>query len=269
MSKNATRWARLNQWRVAYESHGAAGIPVVFIHGWASNRAFWTPQLGAAWPGARLVALDLIGHGESDAPQADYTMDFLAQSAIAVMDAEGIEQAILVGHSAGVTVARQVYRLAPERVIALALVDGYVRQVPWTAWQEQMLVQLKGPDFAAVMEQFVAQMPPSRASKDDLAPVAAAMLRTPQHVAVGTLEAARDPALWREDPIHRPVLVVRAPSPFAPVTVERLKDDLRTIAPDAEIHVWDDATHVLTLEYPERFNRLLQAFAARATAGLA
>jgi pimeloyl-ACP methyl ester carboxylesterase len=264
--KPSTRRASFGRWRVAYEARGDPGVAVILVHGWASDRSFWRPLLEALWPGVRLVAVDLIGHGESDAPQAAYTMDFLARSVIAVLDAESVDRAILVGHSAGVSVARQLYRHAPERVAALALIDGYLREVPWTAWQEEMLVRLKGPGYREVIEQWIAQMPPSRATEGDLALVAGAMRGTPQHVAVGTLEASRDPAIWRADPIERPVLLVRANTPFAPVTAEQLRDELRPLAPAAELHVWEDATHILTMEHPERFNGLLQAFVERVIA---
>lgn len=257
-----TRWTRLGDARIAYEVRGT-GTPVVLLHGWGSDRRFWRAQLDATWSGVQLIAIDLIGHGHSDAPDAEYTADFLAASVTAVLDDLAVERAILVGHSMGVTVARQIYRASPERVIGLVVVDGFLREVPWSPWQEQMLVALKGPDYQSVIDQMVSMTPPTSAPPADVAQVGDALRRTPQHVIVGTLEGLRDAGLWREDAILVPTLVVRANTAFAPVDREGLAAELRELAPQSELHVWEDATHVLTQEHPDRFNELLQRFVAR------
>ncbi len=53
--------------RLAYEDHGS-GIPLVFLHAFPLNRTMWAPQIAALSQHFRTIAIDLRGHGESDAP---------------------------------------------------------------------------------------------------------------------------------------------------------------------------------------------------------
>jgi pimeloyl-ACP methyl ester carboxylesterase len=255
----------MGDWRVAYDVNGSAGTPVVFVHGWSSHRGFWRPQMDGANPGMRRIALDLIGHGESDKPEDEtYSMDFMARSIAAVLDDLGIERAVLVGHSMGVPVVRQFWRLWPDRVLALVLVDGFLRAQPMNPWQTRILEQLKSSDWRAAVEQMAGAAPPGVPKSDVMTEFAASMRRLPQRVLVDTTEASLDPAIWREDAITVPVLVIKAQSPWAPVDASAYEASIRALVPNGEVHVWDDASHVLTHEHPARFNDLLADFAHRA-----
>jgi pimeloyl-ACP methyl ester carboxylesterase len=92
--------------KIAYEAVGN-GTPIVLIHGFASDRvqnwkgALWFDALTDA--GFRIVALDCRGHGESDKvyePES-YTNDLMAADVVAVMDAENIALADVMGYSMG------------------------------------------------------------------------------------------------------------------------------------------------------------------------
>src|SRR5260370_4742140 len=76
---------------------------------------------------ARLILIDLPGHGKSDKPQTNYTMDYFASAVLAVMRDARVEKATLVGHSMGTPVICRVYAQAPEKVAALVAVDGLLR----------------------------------------------------------------------------------------------------------------------------------------------
>jgi len=128
VAPSRTGVARLNGWRIAYEARGDSADAVVFVHGGAHDRAAWRYQLAGLRLERRLVALDLIGHGESDKPDVTYSMDLYARSVAAVLDHLGLQRAVLVGHSNGVPTIRQFYRLFPERVEAFVAVDGMFRQ---------------------------------------------------------------------------------------------------------------------------------------------
>ncbi len=62
------------------------------------------------------------GHGASDAPDGDYSMEELAADALAVLDAAGLEQCAVAGVSIGGMIAMAMALQAPERVNALALI---------------------------------------------------------------------------------------------------------------------------------------------------
>ena len=68
---------------VHYEVVGEADRTLVLVHGWACDGAVWGEQraLGEEY---RLLVPDLPGHGQSDAPKGDYSMDLFARAVAAV-----------------------------------------------------------------------------------------------------------------------------------------------------------------------------------------
>jgi pimeloyl-ACP methyl ester carboxylesterase len=102
----------------------AASRAVVLIHGFPLARAIWDEQSEALASIARVVALDLRGAGKSSVPDGPYLMERLAADVAAVLDALGIERAVLIGHSMGGYVALAFARMYTERVSLLALVSS-------------------------------------------------------------------------------------------------------------------------------------------------
>src|SRR4051794_39808989 len=113
--------------RVYYVTTGTGPRTIVFVHGWAGNGNFWNEQVPALEDHARLVFIDLPGHGQSDKPDVDYTIDYLAEAVLGVINAVGAERVTLVGHSLGVAVICRVYGKSPAKVSALVAVDGSLR----------------------------------------------------------------------------------------------------------------------------------------------
>ncbi|MGX6447504.1 alpha/beta fold hydrolase [Patulibacter sp. S7RM1-6] len=101
-----------------------AGEPVVLVHGNLSEAAVWTAQLAALPAGVRGLAPDLRGYGESAPAPVDARRglrDF-SDDVLALLDAEGLASAHLVGHSLGGGVVLQAAIDAPERVRSLTVV---------------------------------------------------------------------------------------------------------------------------------------------------
>jgi pimeloyl-ACP methyl ester carboxylesterase len=103
-----------------------AGIPLVLIHGAGGSADLWQPQLEGLADMARVVALDLPGHGpqrgrggQSIAAYADWLDAFL--------DALGAGPAVLVGHSMGGAIAQTVALARPNRLAGLILVGTGAR----------------------------------------------------------------------------------------------------------------------------------------------
>ena len=64
---------------------GSGDKTLVFVHGWSGNANLWHEQVSAVSNKARLIFIDLPGHGQSDKPHTNYTMDFLADGALAAL----------------------------------------------------------------------------------------------------------------------------------------------------------------------------------------
>ena len=115
---NQGRHITINENHVAVYDQGS-GPAIVMLHGFGGWQATWErvqPALQAA--GYRTIGIDAIGAGASSRStrQNDYTTEAQARNVIAVLDALGIDNAAILGHSYGGRIALQTAILAPERV---------------------------------------------------------------------------------------------------------------------------------------------------------
>lgn len=95
---------------------------VVFIHGAEHDHCVWVLQSRyLAHHGRAVLAVDLPGHGRSDGPPLD-RVEALADWIVALLDAAGVKQATLVGHSMGSLVAIECAARFPERIAKIVLV---------------------------------------------------------------------------------------------------------------------------------------------------
>ncbi|BDZ47203.1 alpha/beta hydrolase [Naasia aerilata] len=100
-----------------------SGPAIVLLHGTSANHAVWEPVAEALAEHATVIALDQRGHGRSDKPAQGYTGRDFAGDVVTVLDALGIERAIVGGHSLGGRNAWTVGALHPGRVDAVVSVD--------------------------------------------------------------------------------------------------------------------------------------------------
>jgi pyruvate dehydrogenase E2 component (dihydrolipoamide acetyltransferase) len=99
------------------------GVPVLFLHGFGGDLDNWLFNLDAVAEAAPVIALDLPGHGQSDAKLPGASLAELAAFVASFLDALDVERAHLVGHSMGAAIAAQLALDAPARVASLALVN--------------------------------------------------------------------------------------------------------------------------------------------------
>lgn len=107
------------------EVHSAAaggGRPVVLLHGIGDSHRTWERVVPALARTHRVLAPDLPGHGLSARPDASYSLDWYAQTIARWVDAMGLDEVDVVGHSYGGGVAQRLLLELPGRVRRLALV---------------------------------------------------------------------------------------------------------------------------------------------------
>lgn len=257
------RFALLDGRRVHYRLAGKGPLTLVLVPGWTCDLTLFRGQLPLASE-LRLLLVDLPGHGASDVPEARISMDLFARAVLAALDDAGVGKAVLVGHSMGAPVVRQVYRRAPDRVQGLVSLDGALRPFFTDAGKARAWVApLEGPDGrAAFLRRVDAMLSPSM-SGEIRTLVRSAMAATSQPVVVGAASAMVDLSIWTEDPIGVPLLSVLAKSPFWD---EEYRAAVRRLQPKAEFLELDGVGHFLMLEKPAAVNDALLAFARSAGA---
>jgi pimeloyl-ACP methyl ester carboxylesterase len=99
-----------------------SGPPLVLIHGFPLNKECWDEQAAALVPAVRVIRLDLRGMGRSDVTPGPYLMEQFAGDVAGVLDALGVERAVIAGHSMGGYISFAFYRMFAERVAGLGII---------------------------------------------------------------------------------------------------------------------------------------------------
>lgn len=152
------------------ETQGAA-TPLVFIHGMAGSRADWDRLIAALPQDRPTLAYDLRGFGQSvesaDAPFS-HTADLLA-----LLDAQGIRQATLVGLSMGGSIALNFALSHPERVERLILISsaliGWEWSDEWKTLWRRVTAPARAGDMGLAREQWLAHPMFAHVLKSDAA----------------------------------------------------------------------------------------------------
>jgi 3-oxoadipate enol-lactonase len=118
--------------QLAYQVWGRRDAsPVLFVQGLGTDARGWALQRGAFGRRHRCIALDNRGTGRSERPPGPYDLFRMADDAVRVLDAEGIERAHVVGASMGGVIAQILGVLHPERTRSLVLACTACRHHPW------------------------------------------------------------------------------------------------------------------------------------------
>ena len=102
------------------------GYPVIALHGWLDNSASFTPMAGQL-KGIRLIAVDLAGHGRSDhrPPRFSYDIWHYVEDLVYIVEALGLQQFGLVGHSLGAVVGSMAAgSVLKDRLTGFVAIDG-------------------------------------------------------------------------------------------------------------------------------------------------
>jgi pimeloyl-ACP methyl ester carboxylesterase len=109
--------------RIGYVERGSGPV-ALFVHGVLLNGYLWRHQLAGLGQDRRCIAVDLLGHGETEAkPGGDMSSNANARMLREFLDALGIDRVDLVGNDSGGGIALILAAQNPERVRSLALTD--------------------------------------------------------------------------------------------------------------------------------------------------
>jgi lipase len=116
---------------------GDAGRPILALHGLSSNARFWS-RVAERAGGRRFVALDQRSHGSSVPSQPGDSIATFVDDALHAASALSLDRPVVAGHSWGAVVALELAARHPDRIAALAFIDGpawpLAEAMPWAAF---------------------------------------------------------------------------------------------------------------------------------------
>jgi len=123
-------FAIVNNTRIFYRIEGIEGRPVlIFSNSLGADHGMWAPQVPDLLPYFRVLRYDTRGHGASDAPPGEYSMEQLGRDVLGLADALGISRFAFCGLSMGGGIGQWLAIHATERVTALVLANTSSRFV--------------------------------------------------------------------------------------------------------------------------------------------
>lgn len=254
------RTANRDGTNLAYLDTGGGDPPFVFVHGWSCNHSHFAPQIEHFAIDHRVVAVDLRGHGASDAPDQRYTVSTFADDLVWLCEGAGVERPVLIGHSMGGQVVLDVAARSPDVPTAVVMVDAapIVGGSPAMAMAAEVGGSLTGPDGAAARAAIVDHAVVALARVPELQErVRTDMLRTPGHVAVSCVTLMGE---WDGEAAARactvPVLHIGADDPINDAAA------LRALNPCIRTGQTVGAGHFNQLEVPEQVNSMIERFLA-------
>ncbi|MBM2766466.1 alpha/beta fold hydrolase [Burkholderia anthina] len=123
-----SRTLQLSNNRVAHYLDHGAGEPLVLIHGVGMQASAWYPQIDDLSHECRVIAVDMPGHGASDALDASAELQQFVQWAIEFIEALHVGPVNLAGHSMGSLIAAGVAVTRPDLVKRVAVLNGVYRR---------------------------------------------------------------------------------------------------------------------------------------------
>ena len=258
--------------RIHYEVTGRPGAtPILMIQGLGASKNAWNLQRIAMATRFRSISLDNRGAGRSDKPTQPFTLEQMADDAIAVLDAAGVETAHVVGASMGGVISQIIAVKYPHRVRSLTLVCTACRNHPWRQELLQSWAHTAEEKGMIEVGKEAAQWVMSPRSFRRLVPAFTwmgplAALR-PRHSFVSQIQAILD---TREDlvdelsSITAPTMVIVGNQDI--LTPRGDSEEIAERIPDAELVVISGAAHGLMMEHSTTFNKILIEFLQRTEA---
>jgi len=258
--------AQINGITLAYDDTGT-GLPIVFLHAFPLNRTMWAAQVETLSPHFRIITIDLRGHGESDAPLWQYTLDQAADDVRALLDHLAIQQAVFVGLSMGGYILFAFYRKYAACVMGLVLAD--TRAQADTAegrdgrFQMAQIAYKKGP--SAIAEIMIPKLlsPATIKTRPEVVQRVRAMIeRNPISGIAGDLMA------MAERPDSVPLLKqISCPTQIICGELDQATSpsDAKFMAqyiPHARLALIPNAAHLANLEQADVFTHVVRSFAS-------
>lgn len=256
--------ARIGDAELYYEVSGQ-GEPLLLVPGLSGRGSFWVNQLPDLARDFRVVVHDHRGTGRSTHSRIRYSVEQMADDALRLMDALGIEAAHLVGHSTGGAIGQVIALEHPHRLRSLVLSATWAGPDPYF---RRLFESRKGVLTSQGVEAYLRasalyMSPPAWISANDA-------LLEQQHVAALAeaapveVTASRIDAILRHDrrarlhDIRVPTLVIVAADDM--ITPRFYSDELAKHVPGARLVVLDAGGHAAPIVAAPAYNAAVGQF---------
>lgn len=259
-----TEFLETNGARIAYDAEGS-GPAVILIHAGVATRSMWDDQVAALKDAYRVIRYDTRGYGETETEAVEFSN---RADIAALLDHLGEPAAHVVGLSRGGQIALDFAIESPDRVRSLTVVAGGISgyespaELPAETWEpvEAMWKQREWEKLTDWETAFWADGPGQ--SPDRVPEVRRRVHRWvlenyQAEKEEGQPQPLDPPAVGRLGELRAPLLVMLG-TLDEPGTVESMRHLAATV-PGARLEELESA-HMVNLEHPERFNRVLRAF---------
>ena len=259
-----TELAKFGQSEIYYEVAGSGEPTVVLIHGGLLDCRMWDDQFEILSRDHRVVRYDASAHGQSALPPNVYWDHADLRG---LLDHLAIDRAVLVGLSLGGRVAIDFALEDPHRVEAVVVVSSGLGGYRFTSEdylidRDAMMAAWKAGDFDNVVEAFQRSWTdgPHR-MPEEVDPLVRERVRV---MARNKIESAmegrmlRHPAIDRLDELEMPMLVVVGELDVP--GIHEIADNLVLANRNAELVVVPGVAHMVNMEKPEEFNRIVLDF---------
>jgi 3-oxoadipate enol-lactonase len=248
--------------RIHHRLSGPAdGLPMVFANSLGTDFRVWDALLPRLPEGLRILRYDMRGHGLSDAPPGDYSLDDLVADAAGLMDRLGLTGAVFVGLSIGGLVAQGLAAARPDLVRALVLSNTAARVGTAASWGER-IAAVRAGGIAAVADNVLEKWftPDFHAGRaDELAGWRHMLTRTPVEGYAGCCAALAGADLRASTArLALPVLAV-AGDQDGSTPPDLVRETAASIA-GARFEVIPGAGHIPCVERPDALAALIAAF---------
>jgi 3-oxoadipate enol-lactonase/4-carboxymuconolactone decarboxylase len=238
---------------------GPDGAPVVmFASSLGTTMEMWADQAAALAGRHRVLRYDHRGHGGSPVPPGPYTIDELAEDAVALLDRLGIERVTFCGLSLGGMVGMTLALRAPERIERLVLCCTSRFLAPPEQWTERAAT-VRAEGVEAIAPATIERWLTPSAPPEMVARLYSLLRGTPAEGYAACCEAIAGHDLRGAlGAIRAPTLVIAgAHDPSAPpAELEAIAGEI----PGARLHVLGGAAHLASVEQAGAFNRTLAQF---------
>jgi 3-oxoadipate enol-lactonase len=256
---------------LAYEVAGS-GIPVLLMHEGIADRTMWDPQWQRWRDRFTLIRYDHRGFGDSADPSGEYSVH---GDALAVLDAAGVDRAVVIGASMGGQAALDLTLAAPDRVRALVAVvatpSGWQHSADLISMFEAVETAYESDGLSAANEvELRAWVDGPQRDPEEVDPALREHARRMNYAALEREDAReqRDaaieptaldpPALERLDEVAAPVLVITGALDQPSVNAGAAA--IAAGVPDARAVEIADTAHLPSLERPDEFDAAVLPF---------